>query len=184
VSKTPGSLAAKLIPGYFGHAAIWLDNEVPLKSSRIINAISKKTGNLFKLREKGMIEALRNGVQLSNLVQYADGDIYVIMRLRSLSMEQKHSIVENTIKHLHKKYNFNFDLETPEMINCTELVYLGYDFIDWKVRRLLGRYTLYPDDILLTALGDPQFEIVAMLKNGELTMHPSTDELLALIGKN
>ena len=67
------------------------------------------------------------------------------------------------------------------MVNCTELVYLGYDFMDWKVRRYMSRYTLFPDDLVLTALDNPKFEIVALLKNGELFMNPSPDYLRSLL---
>ena len=128
-----------------------------------------------------MAEALRSGVQLSNLIEYADGEIYLILRLRSLSDMQKQSIAENTMKQLHKRYDFNFDIESPDMVNCTELVYLGFDFVDWKVRRYMSRFTLFPDDLLLTALGDPNFEIVALLKNGEIIMNPDTPYLRSVL---
>jgi hypothetical protein len=181
ISKSPGHLSAAVIPGYFGHAAIWLGDKVPSKRKKIMDVLIKERGARYKLREKGMAEALRSGVQLSNLEEYADGEVFVILRPTNLSADQQTKITENTIKQLHKKYDFNFDIESPDMINCTELVYLAYDFIDWKVRYYMGRYTLFPDDLLHTALTDGHLKVVAILKNGELTTDPEPGYLRGLI---
>jgi hypothetical protein len=180
LSRAPGHLASKVIPGYYGHAAIWLDNEVTQKK-RFLNILKNENSTRFKLREKGMAEALRNGVQLSNLQEFADGDEFVVLRLRTLSSEQKTHIMENTMKQMHKGYDFNFDVELTNKVNCTKLVFLAYDFIDWDVRYFMHRYTVLPDDILLTALKNKEFEIVALLKNGELTRHPDAEYIHSFI---
>jgi len=180
LSKSPGHLSAKIIPGYFGHAAIWLDKEIP-KKKRFLHSLKNENSTRFKLHEKGMAEALRNGVQVSNLQQYADGEVFVILRPCPLSADQKQHIVENTMKQMNKSYDFNFDIESPDMVNCTELVYLAFDFIDWKVRYFMDRYTLFPDDLLLTALDSKTFEIPALLKNGELILYPDSTILRSLV---
>ena len=181
ISKSPGHLTSVVIPGYFGHAAIWLGDRVPAKRKKILDVLIKERGARYKLREKGMAEALRSGVQLSNLEEYADGEVFAVLRLTNLTEEQRTKITEITISQLHKKYDFNFDIESPDMINCTELVYLAYDFIDWKVRYYLGRYTLFPDDLLMTALNSSQLKVVSILKNGELTMDPDAESLRGLL---
>jgi hypothetical protein len=182
LSRAPGHLSAKVIPGYFGHASIWLGNDVPRKQKPLFRKIFKGDSLRLSIRQKGMAEALRSGVQLSNLIEYADGDEFIIIRPRTLSLEQKQSIVKNTMKHLKKRYDFNFDVESPDMVNCTELVYLAYDFIDWKVRYFMGRHTLFPDDLLITALENKeQFEIVALVKDGEITLNPDWNFLRSLV---
>jgi hypothetical protein len=46
----------------------------------------------------------------------------------------------------------------------------------------MGRYTLFPDDLLLTALdNESPFEIVAMMKKGEMIIHPEKDYLRSLL---
>lgn len=183
ISKSPGHLTSVVIPGHFGHASLWLGDKVPQKRKRILDAIIKERSTRFKIKEKGMAEALRSGVQLSSLEEYADGEEFIILRPLSLSDDQKQRIVENTMKHLHKKYDFNFDIESPDMVNCTELVYLAYDFIDWKVRYFMGRFTLFPDDLLITALGNNQLKTVAYLKNGNLILDPDSAVLRVLVNK-
>lgn len=181
LSKSSGHLTSIVIPGHFRHASIWLGDKVPQKRKRILDVILKERSTRFKIKEKGMVEALRSGVQLSSLEEYADADEFIILRPDTLLNNQKHSIVENTIKHLHKKYDFNFDIESPDMINCTELVYLSYDFIDWKVRYFMGRFTLFPDDLLITALSSDKLKIVAFLKNGTLISNPDPAYIKAML---
>jgi hypothetical protein len=61
------------------------------------------------------------------------------------------------------------------MVNCTELIYLAFDFINWKTHYYMGRYTIYPDDILTTALNDSQrFKIVALLENNTISENPDS----------
>jgi hypothetical protein len=181
ISKSTGHLTSVVIPGHFGHASLWLGDKAPQKRKKIMSVILKDRSTRFKIKEKKMAEALRNGVQLSNLEEYADGDEFLVIRPSSLTEENKKNIVENTMKHLHKKYDFNFDIESPDMINCTELVYLAYDFIEWKVRYFMGRYTLFPDDLLITALTSDKLKVVAFLKNGEMKLNPDPVYIKTLI---
>ena len=109
---------------------------------------------------------------MSTLRNYAEGKTYIIMRLKDISEPEKNMILQQTANQLGKSYDFNFDIESPDEINCTELVYLAYDFINWRVITYMGRYTIFPDDILYTAQNNQRFEIVAILKNGVLINNP------------
>ena len=181
LSKSPGHLSGKVIPGYFGHASIWLGNEIP-KKRRFLQGLKNSNSLHYKLHQKGMAEALRNGVQVSNLQEYADGEVFVVLRPRSLSSDQKKRVVDNTMKQMGKRYDFNFDIESPDMVNCTELVFLAYDFIDWEACYFMDRYTLFPDDLMLTAFDNKeQFDIVALLKDGKLIENPAPDMLKELV---
>lgn len=181
LSKSPGHLSAKVIPGYFGHAAIWLGSEIPTKR-KFLQRLKNQNSIHYKLHQKGMAEALRSGVQVSNLEEYADGEVFAILRPRSLSVDQKKHIVENTMKQMGKYYDFNFDIESPDMVNCTELVFLAYDFVNWEVRFFMDRYTLFPDDLMFTALDSTEeFEIIALMKEGKLILNPAPDLLRELV---
>lgn len=181
LSRAPGHLTAKVIPGYFGHASLWLGSEVPRKRKPIFLNILRKDTVRIGIRHKCMAEALRNGVQLSKLLEYADADEYIVIRPRSLKAAQKQSIVQNAMKQMGKGYDFNFDVESSDLINCTELVYLAYDFVDWEVRWFMNRYTLFPDDILLTALDNEElFEVAAFVKDGKLIENIHREEIKEL----
>ncbi len=172
LSKSNNHMAGKVIPGYFGHVAIWMGDEMPGKGKRVRKFFNADKNKQVGINKKRMEEALRSGVRISSLKDFADGDVFLIMRLRELTPEQQKCIQTNACKQLNKSYDFNFDIESPDKVNCTELIYLSCDFIKWKVSPFMGRYTIFPDDLLKTALSDERFEIVVLLKDGQLIEHP------------
>ena len=175
-------ITSTIIPGYFGHAAIWLGaDELHPKRKKIKSFYRKNKIKHPRVNEKGLIEAVRSGVEVNSLNEFTDGDEYLILRIPSLTEDQKKNIKANAIKHLKKSYDFNFDIESPDMINCTELVYLAYDLVEWKVSPFMGRFTIFPDNLLETAIIDKRFEIVAFMKDGTLTLHPDVSILKSLI---
>lgn len=90
-------------------------------------------------------------------------------------------MLSNALKQLKKAYDFNFNIEMSDMVNCTELIYLAYDFIDWETHYYMGRYTIYPDDILQTALHDVRFKIVAIMENDSVLRYPDASFIQSLI---
>ena len=119
-----------------------------------------------------MVEALRSGVKVSSLEEFADGEVYAIIRIKNLTTEQKAQIIESTRQQIGKPYDFNFDIESSEAITCTELVFLANDFIDWKVRHTFGRFTLSPDDLLNTAIENELFEIPVFFTKTKIIENP------------
>ena len=173
--KSPNLLSNEIIPGYFGHASIWFGSEIKKYGK-------EKFGNdnfsrKVSIHTRGMIEAVKSGVKLRSLKEYAEGKTYIVMRVCNLSDMEKKSVLKNALAQLHKNYDFNFDFESSDEVNCTKLVYLAYDFINWKVQYFMGRYTIFPDDLLSTAQENSRFEIVAILKNGKLTQNPTSEDL-------
>jgi hypothetical protein len=170
VSKSPQHLTDQFIPGYFGHSAIWFGDDISkrryLHSVKIYNQILAKTAR------KSMVEALRSGVQVSSLEEFADGEVYAIIRIKDLSNEQKAHMIESARHQIGKPYDFNFDIESSEAITCTELIFLATDFIDWKVRRTFGRFTLSPDDLLDTAIDNELFEIPVFFTKTKIVENP------------
>jgi hypothetical protein len=128
-----------------------------------------------------MLEAITTGVMLNNLKECVHGKTYAIIRFKQLTDDQKHSVLNIGLKQLRKSYDFNFDIESSDVINCTELIYLCFDFIDWQTRLYLGRYTLFPDDLFKTALNNTNLEIVAIMKDGNLIQHPDSISILELL---
>ena len=165
--RSPNFLSNELIPGYLGHASIWLGAEVKKRNRHKIFYHTKMT-----IHTRGMAEAIKSGVKMSTLRNFAEGETYFILRLKDITDDEKKLVLKHTSSQMGKNYDFNFDLESSDEINCTELIYLAYDFINWKVNSFLGRYTIFPDDILSTAQDNNRFEIVAILKNGVLIPHP------------
>ncbi len=175
VMKSPHHLTDQFIPGYFGHVGIWLGNDL---ASKLIHKPTKDDDS----KGRSMVEVLRSGVKISTLREFCDGDIFLIIRPTRLIENQKKTILVNVSKQLKKDYDFNFDIESPESITCTELVYLTYDFIDWKIRYTWSRYTLSPDDLVQTALHSNDFELPYYLKDGAELNRPDSTFIGSLIG--
>jgi len=176
VMKSSNHLTSQFIPGYFGHVGIWLGNE-------LASQLDGKSSKNSDFAGSGMVEVLRSGTRISTLEEFTDGDIFLIIRPRKLIPKQKLSILTNLGKQLSKEYDFNFDIESSERIMCTELVYLAYDFVDWETRYTWSRFTLSPDDLVLTALEDSRFEFPVYLENNEAISHPSPKFLQSLVGQ-
>jgi len=174
--KSPHHLTDQFIPGYFGHVGIWLGSELAAR-------LKDKASAGDSIKGKAMVEVLRSGVKISTLKDFSDGEIFLIIRPQNLSNEQKENILSNTQKQLGKDYDFNFDIESPEAITCTELVYLAYDFVDWEIRYTWSRYTLSPDDLALTALKNPLFEFPVLIQNGVIQNKPDLSIIRSLVSK-
>lgn len=124
-----------------------------------------------------MFEAIRSGVRICSMKKFLDGEEYLIVRIPKLTNTQKIHLTKNAIKQLGKDYDFNFDIESPDEINCTELVYLMYDFINWNTSKLMGRNVVMPDDVFKTALNNKQLEIVTFIKGDIIKKNPQAFEL-------
>ena len=172
--KSPHHLTDQLIPGYFGHVGIWLGDDFV---SQLSNRISEKDS----INGKAMVEATRSGVKISTPHDFADGDIFLVIRPQNLSPSLKAGIIENIRKQLNKGYDFSFDIESPESVTCTELVFLAYDFVEWKTRYTWSRITISPDDLVLTALNDSIFKIPVLIENGVTMLNPGTGCICPLI---
>lgn len=172
--KSPHHLTDQFIPGYFGHVGIWLGSELAA-------GLKERVAAKDSVKGKAMVEVLRSGVKVSTLKEFSDGEIFLVIRHQNLSNELKETITSNVQKQLGKDYDFNFDIESPEAITCTELVYLAYDFVDWQIRYTWSRYTLSPDDLALTALKNPLFEFPAFIENGIITANPNHSVIRSLV---
>ena len=88
LEKTPFRLTDKLIPGHFGHVAIWTGTKAELIDMNLwhniyvephAEAISSPN-NLHSKDEHQIVEALRSGVQLSTLEHFMNIDDFAILR--------------------------------------------------------------------------------------------------------
>jgi hypothetical protein len=168
--KSSQNLTDFFIPGYFGHAAIWLGSDR--------NHIFSENLSKPNIDSRFMIEAVREGVKMSSLEEFSSGEVFLVLRPKNLSLAQKGSVFHNSTIHLGKPYDFNFDSEAADMISCPELAFLAYDFINWETGSLLNKTFITPDDIFATATQDASLEIVALIDHGKLIQEPDVDELI------
>jgi hypothetical protein len=174
LEKTPFRLTDYLIPGHFGHVAIWMGNNRELDSLGLWAQpeMQEEPFNRYPeqiRRSHSVLEALRTGVELNTLGHFLNVDDVAVLRPKSLSDSQ---VVESLIRgfrQVGKEYDFNFDVETTGSIVCSELPYHVYPGVAWQTGSQLGRFTISPDQVASQALTDSgAFELIVFYHDGEL----------------
>lgn len=182
LEKTPFRLTDKLIPGYWGHAAIWLGTEEELKELGVWDDPA-----LVPYRDKirkgeSVVEALRSGVRMNSLQHFMNVDDLAALREPHADRETMRKKVLLALKQVGKGYDFNFDVETSDKIVCSELVYCVYTDIDWPTDRKMGRYTISPDNVAQKAIHDARLDLVALYHDGREVTSNQLETMAGLIG--
>ncbi|MDR3087802.1 MAG: hypothetical protein LBU45_07625 [Azoarcus sp.] len=167
LEKTPFKLTDSAIPGHFGHAAIWIGTEPELKVLGIWEHPVVIPYQATIREGKSIVEALRNGVTTNTLNHFLNIDDLAVLRHINQTDKTRAESILQTLRQIGKGYDYNFDAETTERIYCSKLVYLVYGEVQWPTSRMLGRYTVAPDDIASEATkGDP-IEIIMLYQDGK-----------------
>jgi len=182
LEKTPFRLTDKLIPGYWGHAAVWTGSEEELKTLGIWDhpVVVKhreeiRKGNL-------VVEALRSGVEINPLERFMNIDSLGILRKPKITREEQARIVIQALRQVGKPYDFNFDVESKERVYCSKLVYLSYSGIDWPTKKSIGRTTFTPDDVAVRAVRGGELELVRFFHDGRRVAESPRLRMAELMG--
>lgn len=182
LEKTPFRLTDKLIPGYWGHAAVWLGSEEELKELGIWDhpVVAKYRDDIRKGRQ--VVEALRSGVEINPLERFMNIDSLGILRKSKMSRDDQARIVVQAIRQVGKPYDFNFDVESKERVYCSKLVYLSYSGINWPTKKSIGRTTFTPDDVAIRAVKGDELELVRFFHDGKRVTESPRLRMAELMG--
>lgn len=184
MEKTPFRLTDLVIPGHWGHVAIWTGGKKDIPELKrlgvwrelpLIERNARKefgyTGPSFQemvRNDRGVLEALRHGVEVNTFGSFLNIDDLAVLRSKGLTDEQKRSYLLSAFAQIGKPYDFNFDVESNREIVCSELVFVVYRDFDWPVEKTLGRYTVSPDHIaMLARSADDPFTPVLLYHDGK-----------------
>ncbi len=167
VENTPFRLTDKLIPGYFGHVAIWLGTETQLRELGILDDPIAAAHREALKKGRTVLEALRSGVELNTLEHFLNVDDLLVLRDPQLQGDRLREHLFRALRQVGKPYDFNFDVQTSDRIACSELVFVVYTDIPWETHRRLGRYIISPDRVVDNALSHGGLEIVLLYLGGE-----------------
>lgn len=182
VEKTPFRLTDKFIPGHYGHVAIWLGSEAELRALGMWDDPLVQRHAEALTGGKLVVEALRDGVQLSPLAKFLDIDDLGVLRREQLSDDERRAIIRRSLGQLGKAYDFNFDVETADRIVCSELVYQVYTGLMWPVDRTAGRWTISPDQVAKCCLADGPLRLVELWSDGRRVDMEQTVVMARLLG--
>lgn len=182
LEKTPFRLTDKLIPGYWGHAAVWVGAERELKELGIWDH-PVVTPYHDRIREgRLVVEALRSGVEMNSLEHFLNIDSIGIMREPGLDPRERAATVIRALRQVGKPYDFNFDVESKGRVYCSKLVYLSYGGIDWPTGKSLGRATFTPDDVAVKAVKGGKLRLVTFYHDGKRVNDRPLEQMAGLMG--
>lgn len=167
LEKTPFRLTDKFIPGYWGHAAIYIGNELQLKQLGIWNhPIISKYHNQIK-KGNVIVEALRSKVAFNTFKNFTNIDDYAQLRLiKEPTLEKKIEMILRVFAQIGKKYDFGYNIESSKNIICSELHYITFDEVNFRTNRVLGINTLSVDQVAEQGLKGGVFYLVDLYLDG------------------
>ncbi len=182
LEKTPFRLTDKLIPGYWGHAAVWIGSEAELRDLGIGDhpLVVKYRQEIRAGRQ--VVEALRSGVEMNTIEHFMNVDSIGIVRKPAASREERARIVVQALRQVGKPYDFNFDVESKERVYCSKLVYLSYGGVDWPTKKSVGRTTFTPDDVALRAVRGNDLQLVSFFHDGRKVSESPRMRMAELMG--
>ena len=188
VQKAPFKLTDKLIPGHFGHVALWAGNKQDLIGKGIWgnDIVKKYQDNLetdSSINSRNLIEAVPEGVQLNSLEYFMNADDLAIIRPNFLNPSEEKDALLFAFSQLGKEYDFGFDLETKDKIVCSELIYMTFPMIQWETKYLFGRNTISPDNVVKTCLNSKKFDLISFYHKGHEVVESEKIEKLKKITK-
>ena len=179
LEKTPFRLTDKLIPGHFGHVAIWTGTKAELIDAEVWDeAVIQQYADLISTDrdphskdQRQVIEALRNGVQLNTLDHFMNVDDIAILR-PVFDEDATDTLTKQALmlafRQIGKEYDFNFDVNTTDKIVCSELAYVSFPSIDWPTQKTLGRHSISPDHVAELAWNNLPLKLVMLYHDGKL----------------
>ena len=152
VEKTRGAITDNIIPGHYGHLAMFIGSPEQIKcielrdgSSLIEHPILQSY--LPQLEEgKTLVEALRPGTRLNNIREWTVSDI-AILRPVSYPREYLGHVLLQAIQYTDTAYDFRFDVNTISTAVCSEVPFHSYKGLNFRVYERAGRFTISPDDV-------------------------------------
>lgn len=179
LEKTPFRLTDKLIPGHFGHVAIWTGSRAELIDAGVWDELLINQYAAEIDSERRIIEALRSGVQLSRLEEFLNVDDLVILRPifdESTRDADAREALLMAFRQVGKKYDFNFDVNTTDKIVCSELAYISFPAFDWPTDEVLGRHSISPDNVAQMAWNNVPLSLVMFYHDGKLVPEEEQDK--------
>lgn len=145
--KSPGRLSDKIIPGYFGHSGIYLGDSI-------------------------FVEVVAPRATYSSPLKFLEGEEFLIIRPLFITDDQ-HAAMEGLLKaQIGKRYDFNYNVESPDRLACTELIYLVFDQVDWETVKIAERYMVPPDCLVRTALNSGKLSVQYYIGPEKITELP------------
>lgn len=151
VVSSRGRLSGRMVPGLFGHVAIYLGTEEQLRRQGVWHD-PRVVPHHARIRAGAvMIEADKKGVHLAAARRVLDTDRVAVLRPRLSGDRRSRAATAAFFQHVGYRYDFNFDNATEERLYCAELASRIMPELAMPERTVYGRRTFIPDEIVAGA---------------------------------
>lgn len=149
--SSKGRLSGRMIPGLFGHAAIYLGTEADYRAIGLWDHPAIKPHQAAIRAGKRFMEADQKGLHLSTADRVFNTDRIAVLRPPSHSGTAERRHVLAFVEHLNGRFDFHFDLAEDHALFCAELI--DHAMADVRLRRTIvyGRQTIIPDTMAFDA---------------------------------
>lgn len=163
--SSKGRTSGRIIPGLFGHAAVYLGDEAELRDLGIWPSplIQRRITDIRK--GKIFIEADAKGVHLSPPSVVLNTDAVAILRPRFVSAGQRRKAAVDFFSSLGMDFDFLFNVDSPDCTFCTELIHRVMPELDLPIMEIYGIRTIIPDSVAVSAIRKPRnLQLVGYVK--------------------
>ncbi|GAB5461891.1 YiiX/YebB-like N1pC/P60 family cysteine hydrolase [Hoeflea alexandrii] len=150
--SSKGKRSGQMIPGLFGHAAIYLGTEQELRHLGIWSAPEVEPHHPKIRAGHVFIEADAEGVHLSRPSIVLNTDAVAVLRPRIANIERRRRTAVDFFAAMGMKFDFLFDVDSPDCTFCTELIHRTMPQLDLPIMEIYGVRTIMPDSVAVAAI--------------------------------
>jgi len=160
-----GRLSGTLLPGVFSHAVIYFGSEAELTALGVWDDPALASHRAAIRAGKTFIESNSPGVHLSDAETVLNTDAVAVLRPPIHTRARRRAALRDLAGHLGRDFDFHFDSASTEEFYCAELAARTMPETGMPTRRIYGRQTILPDDVVaLAATGRGDMELVTYLR--------------------
>jgi hypothetical protein len=114
---------------------------------------------------------------MNTLEHFSDIDDFALLRNeQEMSDEEVAEHILRALSHVGKKYDFSFDVETGDIIVCSELHYRTFVNLKFNTTFYLGRSTISVDQVAEQAISGMPLKPILLYVNGEEVLDEEIQE--------
>ena len=150
--SSKGRKSGQVIPGLFGHAAIYLGTRTELEQLGIWTSAEVQAHAAGIQANRLFVEADAKGVHLSAASVVLNTDRVVVLRPSLRSQTRRQQVALAYFDAIGMDFDFLFDVDTPDCTFCTELIHRVMPELDLPIQEIYGVRTILPDRVAIAAL--------------------------------
>lgn len=160
-----GRLSGTMLPGIFSHAVIYFGSEAELTALGVWDDPALAPHRAAIRAGKTFIESSTPNVHLSNIETVLNTDAVVVLRPPIRTHTRRREALRGLAGEIGREFDFHFDNSSKNELYCAELAATIMPETRMPTRRLYGRRSILPDDVVaLAATGQSDMQLIGYLR--------------------